>query len=100
VEDKMATTKEVVEKFSKKTIPQLQAYAKKHDIDLYGTNTKEEMLEAILPFVPRHDPEDKPKIENPKERVALFSKGNINWVGVGALEKGITLSQRRHPLSG
>ena len=40
----MATTVEVVEKFTKKTVPQLKAYAKKHNIDLYGTNTKEEML--------------------------------------------------------
>lgn len=87
----MATTKEVVEKFSKKTIPQLKAYAKKHDIDLFGTNTKEEMLEAILPFVPRQDPEQEPKVANPKEKVALFSKGNISWTGVGSLEKGYNI---------
>ncbi len=87
----MATTKEVVEKFAKKTVPQLQAYAKKHNIDLYGTNTKEEMLEAILPFVPRKDPEDQPTVENPKEKVAVYSKGNIYWNGVGSLEKGYNI---------
>lgn len=88
----MPTTKEVVEKFSKKTIPQLKAYAKKHDIDLYGTNTKEEMLEAILPFVPREDEKPKgEKVDKPKQKVAVYSKGNIHWNGVGTLEKGYNI---------
>ena len=87
----MATTTEVVEKFTKKTVPQLKAYAKKNNIDLYGTSTKEEMLEAILPFVPRKDPEEAPKVENPKEKVALYSKGNVHWNGVGTLEKGYNI---------
>jgi hypothetical protein len=87
----MATTKEVVEKFSKKTEAQLKAYAKKNNIDIFGTNTKEEMLEAILPFVPRKDEEVKPKVETPKEKIALFSKGNIFWNGVGSLEKGYNI---------
>jgi hypothetical protein len=87
----MATTKEVVEKFSKKTVPQLEAYAKKHNIDLLGTSTKEEMLEAILPFVPRKDPVEESKVENPKEKIAVYSKGNIYWSGVGSLEKGYNI---------
>jgi len=63
----MATTIEVVEKFTKKTVPQLKAYAKKNNIDLYGTNTKEEMLEAILPFVPRKDVEEVKETKKVKE---------------------------------
>lgn len=87
----MATTVEVVEKFTKKTVPQLQAYAKKHNIDLYGTETKEEMLEAILPFVPRKDPVEEVAVENPKEKIALYSERNLHWNGVGALEKGYNI---------
>jgi lysyl-tRNA synthetase class II len=92
VEDKMATTAEVVEKFTKKTVPQLKAYAKKNNIDLYGTSTKEEMLEAILPFVPRKDVEEtKAALEDPKEKMALHSERNLHWNGVGALEKGYNI---------
>ena len=87
----MATTTEVVEKFSKKTIPQLQAYAKKNNIDLYGTETKEEMLEAILPFVPRKDPVEETVVENSNEKVALYSERNLHWSSVGALEKGYNI---------
>jgi hypothetical protein len=87
----MATTTEVVEKFTKKTIAQLQAYAKKNNIDLYGTETKEDMLEAILPFVPRKDATVKTAVENPKEKVALYSERNLHWNGVGNLEKGYSI---------
>jgi lysyl-tRNA synthetase class II len=101
VEDKMATTIEVVEKFTKKTVPQLKAYAKKNNIDLYGTNTKEEMLEAILPFVPRKDveevketkkaKEEKVELEIPTDKMALYSERNLHWNGVGALVKGYNI---------
>jgi hypothetical protein len=100
----MATTVEVVEKFSKKTVPQLKAYAKKNNIDLYGTSTKEEMLEAILPFVPRKDVEEvketkkieeskeqKEALEIPTDKMALYSERNLHWNGVGALEKGYNI---------
>jgi hypothetical protein len=36
----MATTKEVVEEFSKKTVLELKSYAKKNNIDIVGSNTK------------------------------------------------------------
>ena len=88
----MATTKEVVEKFNKMTMPQLKSYAKKNKIDLVGANTKLEILEAILPFVPRQDDEEKKtKAENPKEKIAIYSERNIHWNGVGALEKGYNI---------
>jgi lysyl-tRNA synthetase class II len=101
VEDKMATTTEVVEKFTKKTVPQLKAYAKKNNIDLYGTSTKEEMLEAILPFVPRKDVVEVKETKQAKEEIvvlgiptdkmALYSERNLHWNGVGALEKGYNI---------
>ena len=97
----MATTTEVVEKFTKKTVPQLKAYAKKNNIDLYGTSTKEEMLEAILPFVPRKDieevketkqvKEEKVEIKIPTDKMALYSERNLHWNGVGALVKGYNI---------
>jgi len=97
----MATTTEVVEKFTKKTVPQLKAYAKKNNIDLYGTSTKEEMLEAILPFVPRKDivevkeikklKEEKVELKIPTDKMALYSERNLHWNGVGALVKGYNI---------
>lgn len=87
----MATTKEVVDKFSKMTMPQLKSYAKKNKIDLVGAGTKIEILEAILPFVPRQDEETVQKIENPKEKVAIYSNRNIHWNGVGSIEKGYNI---------
>lgn len=87
----MATTKEVVEDFSKKTVLELKSYAKKNNIDIVGSNTKNELLEAILPFVPRQDPVTGPVIENPKEKVAIYSNGSIYWNGVGSLEKGYNI---------
>jgi hypothetical protein len=88
----MATTKEVVEQFNKKTVPQLKSYAKKNNIDLLGANTKIEILEAILPFVPTEEAKAKEKeTKKPKEKVALFSIGNIHWNGVGTLEKGYNI---------
>lgn len=87
----MATTKEVVDEFSKKTVLELKAYAKKNNIDIVGSNTKNELLEAILPFVPREDEAPKPVDSKPKEKIAIFSKGNIYWSGVGSLEKGYNI---------
>lgn len=88
----MITTKEAVEEFSKKTVLELKSYAKKNKIDVVGANTKQELLEAILPFVPRKDEEErKIAAQAPKEKVALFSKGNIYWSGVGSLEKGYNI---------
>ena len=73
------------------TVPQLKSYAKKNKIDLVGANTKVEMLEAILPFVPRQDEQAEKKVDKPKEKIALYSKGNVHWNGVGTLEKGYNI---------
>lgn len=88
----MQTTKEAVDEFSKKTVLELKSYAKKNKIDVVGANTKQELLEAILPFVPRKDdPALNAKDEGPKEKVAVFSNGNIHWNGVGTLVKGYNI---------
>ena len=63
---------------------------------------KEEMLEAILPFVPRKDIEEiketkqtkaekEEALEIPTEKMALYSERNLHWNGVGALEKGYNI---------
>lgn len=87
----MATTSEVIDKFKNMTVPQLRSYAKKNHIDLFGANTKVEILEAILPFVPREDEPVKEKVSGPKKKVALYSQRNLHWSGVGSLEKGYNI---------
>ena len=86
----MSTTKEVVEEFNKMTVPQLKSYAKKNNIDLFGATTKLDLLEAILPFVPRDDHKEI-KSDIPQEKVALFSERNLHWNGVGQLLKGYNI---------
>ena len=87
---KVTTTKEVVEEFNKKTVPQLKSYAKKNNIDTFGATTKLDLLEAILPFVPREDHQEV-KSSTVQERVAVFSEKNLHWNGVGQLQRGYNI---------
>lgn len=83
---------ELVEDLKKKTVPQLKAYAKKNNIDLFGVSTKVEILEVIFSFIPR--PEQIEKLKNkdkPTEKIALYSMKNLHWNGVGDLEKGYNI---------
>ena len=86
----MSTTKEVVEQFNKKTVPQLKAYAKKNNIDVFGATTKLDLLEAILPFVPREDHKEV-KSNTVQEKVAVYSERNLHWNGVGQLQRGYNI---------
>lgn len=86
----MSTTKEVVEEFNKKTVPQLKSYAKKNNIDTFGATTKLDLLEAILPFVPREDHQEI-KASTVQEKVAVFSEKNLYWNGVGQLQRGYNI---------
>jgi len=86
----MATTKEVVEEFNKMTVPQLKSYAKKNNIDTFGATTKLDLLEAILPFVPRDDHKEV-KSDTPQEKVAVYSERNLHWNGVGQLQRGYNI---------
>jgi len=86
----MATTKEIVEEFNKMTVPQLKSYAKKNGIDIVGASTKLDLLEAILPFVPADD-NVQVKSDTPQEKVAVYSDRNINWNGVGQIQKGYNI---------
>jgi hypothetical protein len=83
---------ELVEDLKKKTVPQLKAYAKKNNIDLFGVNTKIEILEVIFSFIPRPEQIEKAKNKDkPTEKIALYSMKNLHWNGVGDLEKGYNI---------
>lgn len=83
---------ELVEDLKKKTVPQLKAYAKKNNIDLFGVSTKVEILEVIFSFIPRPEQaKAMKKKDSPVDRVALYSIKNLHWNGVGDLEKGYNI---------
>lgn len=85
---------ELIEDLKKKTVPQLRSYAKKNNIDLYGVNTKNEILEVIFSFIPTTEQiENKKKRErsDKDEKVAVFSSRNLFWNGVGELNYGYTI---------
>lgn len=103
------------EEFVNMTIPQLKAYAKKNDIDLFGVSTKEEILEVVLSFYPRVEGDrkedakpvkekkskDTKKSETkqepvvvPTDKVVLFSLKNLHWAEVGQLQKGFNIVKK------
>ena len=94
-----------MEDLVEKSVPELKEYAKKNNIDLYGTKTKIEILEVLASFV-GEKPKPKPKKEKTTveavveikevvdmtDKVALYSTRNIHWgSGVGALKVGYNI---------
>jgi pSer/pThr/pTyr-binding forkhead associated (FHA) protein len=80
----------IVDELSNKTVFELRSYAKQNNIDLFGVNKKVDILEIILNFIPKE--ESKPVVvEQPKEKVALYSTRNIHWTGVGELKIGYNI---------
>lgn len=81
-----------IDEFGNKTIAELRSYAKEHNIDLYGTKTKKDILEVLVSFFPE---EGKPKgykiSKEPSEKVAVYSIKNLYWGGLGSLEKGYNI---------
>ena len=94
-----------MEELAEKNITQLKAYAKKNNIDLFGTSTKIEILEVIASFVGERP---KPKLKKEKaiveekvevekvvdmtDKVALYSTRNIHWGSdIGALKVGYNI---------
>lgn len=94
-----------MEDLAEKNIAELKAYAKKNNIDLYGTKTKIEILEVLASFVG-----ERPKTKQPKkpktivepvvekreavdmtDKVALYSTRNIHWGTLGALKVGYNI---------
>lgn len=81
----------LVDELTKKTVFELRSYAKKNNIDLFGVNTKKDILEVILSFVPKETKEPVVKTKAPTEKVALYSLRNISWNGVGEISKGYNI---------
>ena len=93
-----------MEELAVKNIAQLKAYAKKNNIDLFGTNTKIEILEVIASFVGER-PKPKPKKEKPAvepvveikevvdmtDKVALYSTRNVHWGTLGSVKVGYNI---------
>lgn len=103
------------EEFVNMTIAELKSYAKKNDIDLFGTSTKEEVLEVVLSFYPRVEgdrKEDLPKapqkkskaakkeepkkdpVEVPTDKVVVYSNKNMHWDEVGNLKTGFNIIKK------
>jgi len=95
-----------MEDLAEKNVAELKAYAKKNNIDLYGTKTKIEILEVLASFVgekPKLKPAKQPKVEvapvvekqeavDMTDKVALYSTRNIHWgSGIGALKVGYNI---------
>lgn len=81
-----------MEELSTKTVMELKSYAKKNNIDLFGVSTKLEILEVIASFHPSEavvEPTKKAKKET--DKVALYSKRNIHWNGLGNLVIGYNI---------
>lgn len=107
------------EEFVNMTVAELKSYAKKNDMDLFGTSTKEEILEVVLSFYPRVEgdraedlpkaPEKKSKaLKNedskqdqkkeptvvPTDKVVVFSSKNMHWDEVGNLKVGFNIIKK------
>lgn len=86
----------LVEELKKSTVAQLKKYAKENKIDLYGTNTKDEILETILNFVPIEEfpvteKTKKAVIQKTGEKEAVYSSKNLFWGELGELKVGYNI---------
>lgn len=84
-----------IEELSKKTVMELKSYAKKNNIDLFGVNTKLEILEVIGSFIPPAKKEDSEEVSDPMEKVALYTPRSLHWSAVGVLEKGYNIVSKK-----
>lgn len=85
----------LVQEVMKMTMPQLRAYAKQRNIDLFGVNTKAEILEVILNFIPKENEDGTPaKKYDPDDKVALYSTKNVHWTGLGSINVGYNIVSR------
>ena len=80
-----------IEELSKKTVMELKAYGKKNNIDLFGANTKLEILETIASFFPPAQEKNEIKKEDPKEKVAIYSERNIHMDDLKPIKVGYNI---------
>lgn len=88
----------LVDELKTKTVFELKAYAKKNDIDIFGSNTKKEILETILNFVPLEEfpgnykqQQEAKEVDNITEKVAIYSNRNLHWQDVGEVISGYNI---------
>jgi Fe-S cluster biosynthesis and repair protein YggX len=81
-----------IEEFGNKTIAELRSYAKKNNIDLYGTKTKRDILEVLVSFFPEEGkPEGYIPPSQSEEKIAIYSTKNLYWSNIGKVEKGYNI---------
>jgi hypothetical protein len=77
-----------IEELSKKTVMELRSYAKKNNIELFDSKTKLEILEILASWIP---PVQTVLIKKESNPVAVYSKKNIFWNGLGQLKIGYNI---------
>ena len=80
-----------MEQLSKQTVMELKSYAKKNGIDLYGSNTKLEILEVIASFFPPTIDDVEIKQEDPKEKIAIYSEKNLHMDNLKPITVGYNI---------
>jgi hypothetical protein len=76
-----------------KTVFELKSYAKKNGIDLSEATKKDDMLKVIEAFIPEDKAEEVAVVY---DKVAVFSKRNLHWNGVGNLKMGYNIVTMEH----
>lgn len=82
---------ETIEELKTKTVPQLKSYAKKNNIDIYGSNTKKEIIEVIMSWMPKNENSEKASAPVIKKKVAIYASKNLHWSSVGSLKTGYNI---------
>jgi hypothetical protein len=80
-----------IEELSKKTVMELKAYGKKNNIDLFGANTKLEILETIASFFPPEPEKNTKEEKNKAEKVAIYTERNIHMDDLKPIKVGYNI---------
>jgi hypothetical protein len=80
-----------IEELSKKTVMELKAYGKKNNIDLFGANTKLEILETIASFFPPEPTKNDSDNKTQKEKVAIYAERNIHMDNLKPIKVGYNI---------
>lgn len=81
----------IIEELKTKTVPQLKSYAKKNNIDIFGSNTKKEIIEVIMSWMPKEENKEDKKPTEKKKKVAIYTSKNLHWAQVGSLKAGYNI---------
>ena len=70
---------------------ELKSYGKKNNIDLYGANTKLEILETIASFFPPTAEKNNIEEKNKKEKIAIYSERNLHMDNLKPIKVGYNI---------